>query len=94
MSGIREWLTPILVTIVIFLVGGLVVTTNRIDEKLFKHLTNDDIHCPRSVMVTRAEFDLVSKMREDQIKTMRDMVKDEFTQLRIELRNPQVYKAR
>jgi len=58
--------TPILVTIAIFMLGNLMSTTKDIDDKLFKHLTNDDMHVIRSTVVTKAEFDIVSKMREAQ----------------------------
>jgi len=29
---------------------------NAIDNKLFKHLTNDEIHTPRSSVMTKNEF--------------------------------------
>ena len=92
MRTLQEWVTPILVTVAIFLIGGVITTTNKIDEKLFKHLTNDEIHCPRGIMVTRAEFDLTAKLRDSQIQAIKEIVKDELTQLRVEMRNPQVYK--
>jgi hypothetical protein len=59
-------MTPYLITIAIFMLGNLINTVNKIDDKLFKHLTNDEIHIPRNTVVSRAEFDLVSTMRERQ----------------------------
>jgi hypothetical protein len=38
-------------------------TLNGIDERLFKHLTNDELHAPRSLVITRPEFSLYQEMR-------------------------------
>lgn len=48
------------------MLGNIISTANKIDEKLFKHLTNDEIHTVRSTVVSRGEFDIVTKMREMQ----------------------------
>jgi len=71
-NGKKSWtenfriFTPILVTISIFLLGAILSTMNRIDENLFKHLTNDEIHTPRAVVITRAEFDIYQNFRNKQ----------------------------
>ena len=57
---------PYLISIAIFMLGTLINTTNKIDDKLFKHLTNDDLHVLRSTVISKGEFDLVSKIREQQ----------------------------
>lgn len=57
---------PYLISIAIFMLGTLINTTNKIDDKLFKHLTNDDLHVLRSTVVSKGEFDIVTKMREQQ----------------------------
>ena len=85
-------LTPVLVTIAIFMLGCLLSTTNKIDEKLFKHLTNEEIHCPRSLVTSKAEFELLKQVRDKELDGIRELVKYEFQQLRIEIRNPLVYK--
>jgi hypothetical protein len=40
---------------------------NDIDVKLFKHLTNDELHGPRSLMMTKVEFELYQKFRDQQM---------------------------
>lgn len=61
-----RWVTPMLVSISIFVLGMVLTTTRGIDEKLFKHLTNDEIHTPRSVVLTRAEFAIYQDFRNKQ----------------------------
>ena len=56
--------TPYLVSITIFMLGNVIAITNKIDDKLFKHLTNDEIHIPRGIIVNKGEFDIITKMRE------------------------------
>jgi hypothetical protein len=97
-NGHKHWtenwraLTPILVTVAVFMLGSLQSTVWKIDDKMFKHFTNEEIHIPRSTVVTKAEFDLMTKMRDKQVEDLKEVVKDGITQLRIEVRNPQVYK--
>ena len=64
--SLGDKITPYLVTISIFILGGVLTTVNKIDDKLFKHLTNDDIHVVRSTVVSKAEFDIVTEMRKMQ----------------------------
>jgi hypothetical protein len=56
-----KYITPVLVTIAIFMLGNIIAQVGRVDEKLFHHLSNDEIHMPRSLFVSKAEFDLHSK---------------------------------
>ena len=46
------------------------------DEKMFKHLTNEEIHIPRATVVNKAEFDLYQKMRDRQMDSMENVVRD------------------
>ena len=62
------------------------------DNKLFLHLTNDQIHCPKEDMVSKGEFDIVSKFRDKQIDDIKDAIKYELQQMRIEIRNLPLYK--
>jgi hypothetical protein len=55
---ILRYVVPVLVTINLFIVTGINNQVNKIDEKLFKHLTNDELHIPRSRVVTKSEFEL------------------------------------
>lgn len=59
-----KFITPVLVTITIFMLGVIIAQVNRIDEKLFHHLSNDEIHMPRSLYVSKAEFELQSRFIE------------------------------
>lgn len=59
-----KYITPVLVTIAIFMLGNLTVQIGHVEDKLFHHLSNDEIHMPRSQYVTKAEFDLHSKFSE------------------------------
>ncbi len=59
-----KYITPVLVTVAIFMLGTIMTQVNRIDEKLFQHLANDQIHMPRSQFVSKAEFDLHCKFFE------------------------------
>jgi len=59
-----EWfrvITPILVTVSIFIAAMLLTKVNDIDNRLFTHLTNDEIHIPRGCVVSQAEFDMYAK---------------------------------
>ena len=73
--------TPILVTIACFMLGNLISTTNKIDDKLFKHLTNDEVHAPRSQTVSKIEFDAHCKEKDKII----DRIYAELTCIRQEL---------
>ena len=59
-----KYITPILVTIALFMLGEVITQVGRLEEKLFHHMTNDEIHMPRSQFVTKAEFDLQGKFAE------------------------------
>ena len=63
-AGWTKYITPVLVTITIFMLGSIMAQMNRIDEKLFHHLANDEIHMPRSLYVSKAEFDIQSRFIE------------------------------
>jgi len=63
-GGWTKYITPVLVTIAIFMLGTIMAQVNRIDEKLFHHLANDEIHMPRSLYVSKAEFETQSRFIE------------------------------
>lgn len=67
-------LTPILITISIFFLGHLITITNKIDDKLFKHLTNDELHCPRSTVFSKDEFRMYKDMLGEKIDEIRKTV--------------------
>jgi len=59
-----KYITPVLVTIALFMLGSIMTQVSRVDEKLFHHLANDEIHMPRSLYVSKAEFDIQSRFIE------------------------------
>jgi hypothetical protein len=63
-AGWTKYITPVLVTIAIFMLGSIMGQVNRIDEKLFHHLANDEIHMPRSLYVSKAEFEIQNRFIE------------------------------
>lgn len=75
-----KFITPVLVTITIFMLGVIIAQVNRIDEKLFHHLANDEIHMPRNLYVSKAEFDIQSRFIEKEndriIKAIDDLRRD------------------
>ncbi len=75
-----RFIAPVLVTIVIFMLGAIIAQVNRIDEKLFHHLANDEIHMPRSLYVSKAEFEMQSRFIEKEndriIKAIDELRKD------------------
>ena len=41
----------------IFITAGLRADIHTLDNKMLVHLTNHEIHCPRTDMISKAEFD-------------------------------------
>jgi hypothetical protein len=54
------------------MMGNIMRQLEDIDAKLFKHLTNDEMHCPRSITVTKPEFLIYQSMRDKQMDEMRN----------------------
>ena len=79
-GGWTKFITPVLVTIAIFMLGTIMAQVNRIDEKLFHHLANDEIHMPRSLYVSKAEFEMQGRFIEKEndriIKAIDELRKD------------------
>jgi hypothetical protein len=65
-----RWITPILVTIALFFLVSISNKVDSIDEKLFKHLTNDEIHTPKSIAISRAEFSIYQDLRAKQMEDL------------------------
>ena len=59
-----KYITPVLVTITIFMLGNIMAQMGRVEERLFHHLSNDEIHMPRSQFVSKAEFEIQSRFIE------------------------------
>ena len=79
-ESLTKYITPVLVTIAIFMLGNIMAQVGRVDEKLFHHLSNDEIHMPRSLYVSKAEFDIQSRFIEKEndriIKAIDDLRND------------------
>ena len=83
--------TPVLTTLGLFIVGlvgsnlsnnvnrmetQLLAQMGKIDDKLFRHLTNDEIHMPRSTMVDKQQFDLINTIRASQLADLKAEICD------------------
>ena len=72
-----RFVTPLLVTIALFMVNQLNgsidkvnTVVHEIDSKLFKHLTNDELHAPRSLVMFKSEQDLLNRLRAEQFNNI------------------------
>lgn len=94
-NSTRSWteyfriITPFLLLILTWLGGGINSRLDKIDNKidlvdtkLFHHLTNADLHLPRSEIVTCDQFNIYLKMYDEKNKSfekrldeIRDIVK-------------------
>lgn len=71
-------ITPLLITIVIFILTGIKSDMQRIDDKLCKHIENVKIHTEKETTVTRAEYEVQTKFitgQMDRILIALDMIK-------------------
>ena len=82
-----KYITPVLVTIAIFMLGTIMAQVSRIDEKLFQHLANDQIHMPRSQHVSKAEFDLHCKFFEKENERILKAIDDLRNDLKVRSRD-------
>ncbi len=48
----------------------------QIDDKLFKHLTNEEIHVPRGLVVSQEAFVIYQNMRDKEMETMKEGIFD------------------
>ena len=71
-------MTPVFLFTLNLLAGILLANQREIitkisdmDNKIFLHLTNDEIHTPRQFVVSKEQFDLYQKMRNDQLDEIR-----------------------
>ena len=76
-AGWTKYVTPILVTIAIFMLGNITMQIVRLEDRVFQHLSNEQIHAPRSQFVLKTEFDLHCKFFEREndriIKAIEDL---------------------
>lgn len=82
-----KYITPVLVTVAIFMLGTIMAQVSHIDEKLFQHLANDQIHMPRSQFVSKAEFDLHCKFFEKENDRILKAIDDLRNDLKVKSRD-------
>lgn len=88
-NGAKAWteyfrfLTPVFLLCLNVLAGVLVSNQNDmkgqltlLDDKMFKHFTNDEMHSPRTMTVLKPEFEIYQKMRDKQMDEMNDVLKE------------------
>ena len=74
-----EWfriITPASVTIILFLTLQLLGKIDKLDDKVFKHLTNDELHSTRSQTISKAEFITHCELNERDRKDTMDLLKE------------------
>lgn len=82
-----KYITPVLVTIALFMLGSIMAQVSRVDEKLFHHLANDEIHMPRSLYVSKAEFDIQSRFIEKENDRILKAIDDLRNDLKVKSRD-------
>jgi hypothetical protein len=80
--GERSWMevfrliTPFLLLVLSIIGASINGRLTDIDTKLFRHLTNDELHAPRSLMVTKAEYEATQRGIESDVREIKDMLKE------------------
>jgi 23S rRNA maturation-related 3'-5' exoribonuclease YhaM len=67
-------ITPFLLLVLSVIGGSINARLSDIDNKLFKHLTNDELHCPRSMVVSKAEYTIYQTMRDRQMIDIKEQL--------------------
>ena len=86
-EGWTKYITPVLVTITIFMLGNIMAQMGRVEERLFHHLSNDEIHMPRSQFVSKAEFEIQSRFVEKENDRILRAIDDLRNDLKAEYSN-------
>ena len=75
-------ITPVLVTVCIFIVSGISIQLAKLDNKVFVHLTNHEIHIPRGQVVGQAEFTMHCQFSEEAKLRFEQTFKDMSAEIR------------
>ncbi|RJP27351.1 MAG: hypothetical protein C4533_07790 [Candidatus Omnitrophota bacterium] len=86
-KGWTKFITPVLVTIAIFMLGNITMQLSRLEDRVFQHLANDQIHAPRSQFVSKAEFDLHCKFSEKENGQILKAIDDLRNDLKVKSRD-------
>ena len=66
--------------ILIFVVGIYIASIDKkidcMSQQIFHHLTNDEIHTPKSIVNTRAEFEIYQAMHNQQYEDLKGSIKE------------------
>ena len=73
---ISSYVMPFLTSLILFIVCLLFSKIDKLDEKIFTHMTNSEIHAPRTMFVSRAEFDVQCKLMEKEQTDILNAIKD------------------
>lgn len=79
--GYLRLVTPLISFIVMFLIMTIKGDISRIensvkdlDTKMFKHITNDEMHSPRSLVVLKPEFQMYYNMINGQLNSINNEI--------------------
>jgi hypothetical protein len=56
--------------------SNLATQINNAHQEVYKHLTNDEVHTPRSTAVTKAEFEMHCRFADRMVNQVEDLLKD------------------
>lgn len=59
----------------IFFLAGLNSKVDKLDTKIFTHMTNHDIHVPREYTVPKSEFELYKVLQKESIDFIKESLK-------------------
>ena len=79
-NGGKQWteifrlITPFFLIVITYIGGNINTRLTDIDTKLFKHLTDNEIHSLRNLIVTKPEFLIYQEMRDKQMNDLKDLI--------------------
>lgn len=68
----------IMTTIAVLLLKNISRKIYEIDQKLFNHLTNDELHSPRSMVAYKSECRIFQQFLERNLDDLKESVKEIF----------------
>lgn len=76
-------ITPFLLLILTWLSSSITARIDKmdnkidsLDNKIYHHMTNDEIHTPKDIVITRPEFLIYQELRSKEMNTLKDMLID------------------
>jgi hypothetical protein len=75
-GSILRFITPILVTISIFIIGQINTKVDRLDSRMYEHFINSEVHIPRTMLTLKGDFDMYVNMRNKQWDKLYDTLSD------------------